>query len=103
LLDQVRGKIRLKHYSIRTEQVYLDWIKRFILHFDKHHPAKTGAREDVEFSRIEVEGTVRPFGREHDDDLYPCSQPGWPRRHLSAGYVTGRSIVLRPGGELGLK
>lgn len=34
LLDQVRGKIRLKHYSIRTEQAYLDWIKRFILHFD---------------------------------------------------------------------
>lgn len=27
LLDQVRGKIRLKHYSIRTEQSYLDWIK----------------------------------------------------------------------------
>ena len=35
LLDQVRGKIRLKHYSIRTEQAYTDWIKRFILHFDK--------------------------------------------------------------------
>ncbi len=27
LLDQVRGKIRLKHYSIRTEQAYLDWIR----------------------------------------------------------------------------
>ena len=35
LLDQVRGKIRLKHYSIRTEQAYTVWIKRFILHFDK--------------------------------------------------------------------
>ncbi|MDO9190313.1 MAG: phage integrase N-terminal SAM-like domain-containing protein [Sulfurimicrobium sp.] len=45
LLDQVRGKIRLKHYSIRTEQAYLDWIKRFILHFDKRHPAEMGARE----------------------------------------------------------
>jgi len=33
-----RGKIWLKHYSIRTEQAYLDWIKRFILHFDKVHP-----------------------------------------------------------------
>ena len=38
LLDQVRGKIRLKHYSIRTEQAYADWIKRYILHFDKRHP-----------------------------------------------------------------
>lgn len=42
LLDQVRGKIRLKHYSIRTEQAYLDWIKRFVLHFDKRHPAEMG-------------------------------------------------------------
>ncbi|MEQ1765975.1 MAG: phage integrase N-terminal SAM-like domain-containing protein [Methylotenera sp.] len=45
LLVQVRGKIRLKHYSIRTEQAYLDWIKRFILHFDKRHPNEMGAVE----------------------------------------------------------
>ncbi|WP_371257742.1 phage integrase N-terminal SAM-like domain-containing protein [Sulfuricella sp. T08] len=38
LLDQVRGKIRLKHYITRAEQLYLDWIRRFICHFDKHHP-----------------------------------------------------------------
>jgi hypothetical protein len=31
LLDRVRNKIRVKHYSLRTEQAYLDWIKRFIL------------------------------------------------------------------------
>ena len=31
LLDQVREKIRLKHYSIRTEQAYVGWIKRFML------------------------------------------------------------------------
>ena len=43
LLDQVRGKIRLKHYSIRTEQAYLDWIKRFICHFDKRRPNERGA------------------------------------------------------------
>jgi len=30
LLDQVRDKLRVKHYSIRTEQTYLDWIKRYI-------------------------------------------------------------------------
>ena len=45
LLDQVRGKIRLGHYSIRTEQAYVDWIKRFILHFGKAHPAEFGAAE----------------------------------------------------------
>jgi hypothetical protein len=31
LLDQVRDVIRRKHYSIRTEQAYVDWIKRFII------------------------------------------------------------------------
>lgn len=39
LLDQVRDRIRVLHYSIRTEAAYLDWIKRFILNFDKRHPA----------------------------------------------------------------
>jgi hypothetical protein len=45
LLDQVRGKIRLKHYSLRTEQTYVDWIKRFIRHFGKRHPRELGAAE----------------------------------------------------------
>jgi len=45
LLDIVRGKIRLKHYSIRTEQAYLDWIKRFILHHGKQHPKDMGTAE----------------------------------------------------------
>jgi hypothetical protein len=59
LLDQVRGKIRLKHYSIRTEQAYLDWIKRFILHFDKQHPKDLGADEVEQFlTYLAVEGKV---------------------------------------------
>ncbi len=39
LLDQVREAIRLKHYSIRTEQAYVDWIKRYIYFHEKKHPA----------------------------------------------------------------
>ncbi len=59
LLDQVRGKIRLKHYSIRTEQAYLDWIKRFICHFGKRHPNEMGAREVEAFlTWLAVEGKV---------------------------------------------
>jgi integron integrase len=59
LLDQVRGKIRLKHYSIRTEQAYVDWIKRFILHFDKKHPKNLGADEVEQFlTYLAVEGKV---------------------------------------------
>jgi integron integrase len=45
LLDRVRDKIRAKHYSIRTEQAYIDWIKRFIHFHGKRHPAELGAPE----------------------------------------------------------
>ncbi|MFZ5917968.1 MAG: integron integrase [Chloroflexota bacterium] len=45
LLDQVRHAVRLKHYSIRTEQAYVDWIKRFILFHGKRHPQNMGAPE----------------------------------------------------------
>ncbi len=38
LLDQVRDAIRLRHYSIRTETAYADWIKRFIFFHEKRHP-----------------------------------------------------------------
>ena len=38
-LDQVRDRIRVKHYSIHTEQTYVDWIKRYIVYFGKQHPA----------------------------------------------------------------
>ncbi|SJM92011.1 integron integrase [Crenothrix polyspora] len=59
LLDQVRGKIRLKHYSIRTEQAYTDWIKRFILHFGKKHPRDMGAAEVEQFlTHLAVKGKV---------------------------------------------
>jgi len=59
LLDQVRGKIRLKHYSIRTEQAYADWIKRFILFFGKRHPRELGAADVERFlTHLAVEGKV---------------------------------------------
>jgi site-specific recombinase XerD len=59
LLDQVRGKIRLKHYSIRTEQAYTDWIKRYILHFDKQHPKDLGAVQVEQFlTYLAVQGNV---------------------------------------------
>ena len=59
LLDQVRGKIRLKHYSIRTEQAYVDRIKRFILHFGKRHPRELGAADVEAFlTHLAVAGNV---------------------------------------------
>ena len=45
LLDQVRDSLRLKHYSARTEQTYLEWIKRYILFHGKRHPKDMGGSE----------------------------------------------------------
>jgi len=42
LLDRVRHRIRVKHYSIRTEQAYCDWIRRFIIFRGKRHPSGLG-------------------------------------------------------------
>lgn len=59
LLDLVRNTIRLKHYSIRTERAYIDWVKRFILFHHKRHPASMGAPEIRAFlSDLAVEGRV---------------------------------------------
>jgi len=38
LLDQVRDRLRVKHYSMRTEDTYLQWIRRFIFFHGKKHP-----------------------------------------------------------------
>lgn len=49
LLDQVRDVLRRRHYSIRTEQSYIDWIKRFILYHDKRHPNEMAEEEVAQF------------------------------------------------------
>ena len=45
LLEQVVARLRVKHYSLRTEQVYVDWIKRFVWFHGKRHPKDMGAAE----------------------------------------------------------
>jgi Phage integrase, N-terminal SAM-like domain len=42
LLDRVRWHLRVKRYSIRTEQAYVDWIRRYILFHKKRHPEQMG-------------------------------------------------------------
>lgn len=49
LLDQVRETIRRKHYSLRTETTYVDWIKRYIFFHQKRHPVEMGAPEIEQF------------------------------------------------------
>ncbi len=45
LMDQVRDKIRFKQYSIRTEDTYCEWIRRYILFHNKRHSVEMGASE----------------------------------------------------------
>jgi hypothetical protein len=48
-LGQVRDAIRVRHYSYRTEQTYVQWVKRFILFHDKRHPREMGEAEVARF------------------------------------------------------
>lgn len=58
LLDQVRGRFRVKHYSIRTETAYLGWIRRYIHFHGIRHPAEMG--------RIEVEAFLTSLAVERN-------------------------------------
>lgn len=59
LLEQVRQRMRVLHYSYRTEAQYVQWIKRFILFHDKRHPVGMGAPEVESFlTHLAVEGRV---------------------------------------------
>jgi Phage integrase, N-terminal SAM-like domain len=48
-LDRVRWHLRVKRYSIRTEQAYIDWIRRFIVFHNKRHPEAMGEEEIAAF------------------------------------------------------
>ncbi|MBK6617945.1 MAG: integron integrase [Nitrosomonas sp.] len=59
LLDRLRAEIRVRHYSIRTEETYVDWARRFILYHDKKHPKDMGAEQVRDFlNHLAVERNV---------------------------------------------
>ena len=60
LLDQVRDALRLKHDSIRTEDSYLGWIRRYILFHNRRHPQEMDRTEIEAFlTHLAVEGVRR--------------------------------------------
>ena len=60
-MEQVRTFMRARRYSLRTEEAYLDWIRRFILFSGKRHPAKMGESEIVQFlTHLAAERKVAP-------------------------------------------
>jgi glucan phosphorylase len=61
LRQRVRQAIRIKHYSYRTEQTYIDWIRRFILFNNKKHPKDMGVAEVEAFlAHLAVVSNVAP-------------------------------------------
>jgi integron integrase len=59
LLERVRDKVRVKHYSIRTEHAYVDWVRRLVLFHGKRHPLEMGAAEVEAFlTHLAVAGKV---------------------------------------------
>lgn len=58
LLDRVRDKLRYKQYSLRTEQAYIQWIKRFIYFHGKRHPEQMN--EIIQRDLLWLDGIVRP-------------------------------------------
>lgn len=58
-LNEVVRAIRVRHYSIRTEKAYVDWVRRFIVFHNKRHPREMGAVEVGEFlTHLAVAGNV---------------------------------------------
>jgi integron integrase len=49
LLDALRAQLRVMHYAIRTEEAYVDWVRRFILFHEKRHPKDMGPNEVAKF------------------------------------------------------
>ncbi len=59
LLDRVREAIRIKHYSIRTEEAYVSWIKRYTLFHNRRHPLQMGSPEiEVFLTHLAIEQHV---------------------------------------------
>jgi integron integrase len=59
LLDQLRHVLRVRHYSLRTEECYADWARRYILFHGKRHPCDLGAAHVARFlTHLAVEGHV---------------------------------------------
>jgi hypothetical protein len=64
LLDQVRQAIRARHYNLRTEKAYVQWIKRFILFHNKRH-SKEAETHRLDRYRRSVEASACEYGPRH--------------------------------------
>ena len=103
LLDQVRDALRLKHYSIRTEQAYVNWIKRFIFFHHKRHPRDMGVPEVEAFlSYLAVDERVAASPQNQARSaLVPVHSRGntraWERGRPTLSRVSAGKMPALPG------
>ena len=91
LLDQVRNKIRLKHYSMRTEETYVQWVKRFVLFHHKRHPCDMSATEVEQF-------LTTPDGCELPNRHHHKARNGKRQHHMP---VNAKEVRAVNGARLG--
>jgi integron integrase len=95
LLDQVRQLMRLRHYSSRTEQAYIGWIRRYILFHGKRHPNELGERDVSTFlSSLAINGRVAAATQNQALNALLFLYKEVLKREL--GFVPGALRVKRP-------
>jgi len=61
LLNALKQALRTRHYSLRTEEAYVQWVRRFVLFHGRRHPSQLGAHEVTAFlTHLATERTVSP-------------------------------------------
>ena len=76
LLDQVRQLMRLRHYSLRTEEAYVGWIRRYILFHGKRHPRELNEKHVSDFlSSLAINGRAAASTQnQHVKALLTCQE-----------------------------
>jgi hypothetical protein len=96
LLDQYRERLRVKHYSLRTEDAYLHWVRRFIYFHGKRHPREMGGPEVEAFlSHLATEG--------RGQNKTSLDRTGWKvRKYPAAAWVQVTGGAGSQNGNSGL-
>ena len=86
LLDRTREALRVRHYSVRTEEAYLHWVRRYILFHSKRHPAEMGEarREFGDRHRLVMRGLVNERVDGSPRPARPATSTRAPRIFISS-------------------